>query len=166
MLVSMHTAIRAAGLLVMISSGCSGIAEAERRKELPPAAKTVLDRAAQIELLSLDPESGGEAPEAKRFHRNRILGSTVLAGKRKQQAVAVIERGINATSIKMECFNPRHGIRATHENKTVELIICFECHQVVVAIGNETSTLLITWKGQAELDALLSAANVPLAPRS
>ena len=26
------------------------------------------------------------------------------------------------------CFIPRHGLRATYNGKTVEVIICFQCH--------------------------------------
>ena len=31
-----------------------------------------------------------------------------------------------------KCFDPRHGIRASVDGKTVDLVICFECSWVYV----------------------------------
>lgn len=30
------------------------------------------------------------------------------------------------------CFNPRHGLKATHQGKTIEVVICYECSMFVV----------------------------------
>jgi hypothetical protein len=31
-----------------------------------------------------------------------------------------------------DCFNPRHGIRVIYDGKTNDLVICFQCFQVLV----------------------------------
>ena len=43
------------------------------------------------------------------------------------------------------CFNPRHGISVTHDGKTNDLVICFECLQVLAFQDDEKiGSFLIT----------------------
>lgn len=162
----MRTAICTVAVLVMIASGCGmDKAESAVRSKLPAGAREILDNAEQIELLSLDP-SYPKPVTKEQFHNWPVLGSTQLTGKRKQEAIAIVERGIDKKrDFMIMCFLPRHGIRATYRSKTVELVICFHCLRMHVNMGSETESLPLNGSGQAELDALLTAANVPLAPK-
>jgi hypothetical protein len=38
-----------------------------------------------------------------------------------------------------KCFDPRHAIRATHDGKSVDLVICFECGWVLVCIDGKAA---------------------------
>jgi len=64
-----------------------------------------------------------------------------------------------------KCFDPRHGIRATHEGKTVELVICFQCAQFNVYVGadGEGKHLLIGKGPEPALDKVLKDAGIPKA---
>jgi hypothetical protein len=62
------------------------------------------------------------------------------------------------------CFNPRHGIRASREGKTIDLVICFECLQVYVyAEEGRQGSFLTTSSPQPVFDQVLREAGVPLA---
>jgi hypothetical protein len=64
-----------------------------------------------------------------------------------------------------KCFDPRHAIRATTDGKSVDLLICFECHWVYVFPGEGGETVRLTiGDHQAVLDQILKDADVPLAP--
>jgi hypothetical protein len=69
----------------------------------------------------------------------------------------------NATPAR--CFIPRHGIRATHDGKTVELVICFECSQLWVHQGDAKDWMTIGKEPQSVFDKLLTEAGIELAPK-
>ena len=65
--------------------------------------------------------------------------------------------------IEKKCFNPRHGIRATHDGKTVELVICFECSSFDIYSGSEgsvekTKHLLVGKSPEATFNKVLKDA--------
>jgi hypothetical protein len=136
---------------------------------VPEKAAAILEKADQIELYSLEPEPDDKAakgPKATFFRGWLILGKTVLktATSRKQVLDALDEsvgRGRMA-----KCFDPRHGIRASHAGQTVELVICFRCGQAYFYLDprkDDHSTLSINRGTQPMLDAMLKAAHIPLA---
>ena len=64
----------------------------------------------------------------------------------RKRLVAALEKGVeeNKGDV-MKCFNPRHGIRVTHEGMTADFVICFECFQVMVYVaGGKGQRFLIT----------------------
>jgi hypothetical protein len=64
----------------------------------------------------------------------------------------------------MKCFNPRHGIRVTHDGMTADFVICFECFQVVVYVtGDKEQRFLITASPAPVFNQTLQNAKVPLA---
>ena len=136
--------------------------------ELPKEAKAILDQAEQIDLYSLDPAGGMLKKDAEKdgFHGWKVLGKTKLAdAKERKKVMAALHKGIAAGFGPAGCFHPRHGIRATLKDKTVDLVICFECGSMGVYHGEKGS---VVWTGpspQPKLDAVLEAAKVRTPPK-
>src|SRR5438067_11634669 len=82
----------------------------EKKNELPPGVRAVLDKATSVELLSLDPDGLGEGdkvPEKDRFHGYRVLGRTTLKDADTRKAVlAALDKGIkDSDGTRARCFN-------------------------------------------------------------
>jgi hypothetical protein len=127
-------------------------------------AKSILENATELELHSLEPSTEGKvAKEKKTFHGWEVLGKTTVkdAKTRKEMLHALQEKGNVA-----KCFDPRHGIRAKHGDRSVDLVICFHCGQIYVFLdgkGDRVATLTVSDRSQPVLDRVLKAAKVPLA---
>src|SRR4051812_18898683 len=94
---------------------------------LPAGAGAVLDKADEITLYSLNPDKKEKKPGTG-LQGWQVLGQTTLSGEDKKAIVKALNRAIAASDGSVAaCFNPRHGIKATHDGKAVELVICFEC---------------------------------------
>jgi hypothetical protein len=136
---------------------------------LPDQAKAILLKAEQIELYSLEPEPDKDKDKDKDTLQGwKILGKTVLkdASVRKS-ALNAVENGIGKGR-GAKCFDPRHALRATHDGKTVDLVICFECGWVYVYYDKKAeraATLVTSSKPQETLDKILKDAGVPLAKK-
>jgi len=111
---------------------------------LPESVLKTLSNANQLELLSLVPEPEKEKPK-DHFHGYTVLGKTAVqdAATRKK-VVDSLTRGMQGEINPAKCFEPRHGIRAVHDGKTLELVICFACKQFEVydASGNKQKFLV------------------------
>ena len=84
-------------------------------------------------LISLDPNlEPKDGKDADRFHGWKVLGQTTIkdADVRKKVLDAVLKGIQENKGEAANCFQPRHGLHATHEGKTVDLVICFECLQI------------------------------------
>lgn len=147
-----------------IVGGPYGLGYLSTGNVVPAAVREALAGAKSLELYSLDPSHQEEVPKDN-FHDWKILGKTSIedAGQRKQ-LVSALQNGVaESFGAAAACFNPRHGIRALHEGKTVDLVICFECFQVQIYVGDEQDSVLLTDSPQSVFDKLLSDAGVPLA---
>jgi hypothetical protein len=140
------------------------VAAEKEKNELPAKVKAILDKADQLELLSLDPDS--KKPKAKDdYHGWHVLGTTVVkkAEVRKLILEALVKGIAESEEHGAKCFEPGHGIQATSGGKTVDLVICFECKWVDAYFGDEKVTKLVTtWKPRTTLDKVLTDAKVPL----
>ena len=78
--------------------------------------------------------------------------------------LAALETGAkDNTGEAAACFNPRHGIRVKSGDKTVDLVICFECLQVKSFAGDKDGPSYLTTRSpQPTLDQVLTDAKVPL----
>ncbi|HVS36600.1 MAG TPA: hypothetical protein VMS17_13640, partial [Gemmataceae bacterium] len=135
---------------------------------LPKEVQAVLEQADQLDVYSLQPPNPPkEKPQVKDvFHEYKVLGKTTIkdAAVRKK-LVEEIEKGVANGFGAAGCFNPRHGLRATHDGKTVDLVICFECTSIEIFNGTAQS-FVWTGRGPQELfDKVLKDADVPLAPK-
>jgi hypothetical protein len=139
------------------------------RWRIPSAVRQTLENADQLELLSVQtllPLGKGmvKIPPVGAFHDYPVLGSTrITDASARQKLVAAFYRGATAKTEAARCFNPRHGIRATGEGRTVDLLICFECGQVRAYVAGEmTASFRIARSPQPLLDQILRDAGVPL----
>jgi hypothetical protein len=130
---------------------------------VPAATWDVLDGADEWELYSLFPdERNTELPE--RFGKWPVLGKTTV---RDPEVLRRLRRALWAATPRYEslngakCFWPRHGIRASHEGRTVELAICFECQHIYQGDGKHSG---VGREAQPVFDAVLREARLRLAP--
>jgi hypothetical protein len=81
-----------------------------------------------------------------------VPGKTAVKGAKVRAAIVISldmahpgERGHRRSLLQSAaCFNPRHDIRATHEGKTVDLVICYECFSLQVFLGDTKAGALTT----------------------
>jgi hypothetical protein len=95
----------------------------------PSDSRQVFDRSQDMTLYSLNPDDGGHVGKDT-FHDFKVLGSTRISGEQIKNLRLAFHGNIGKQYIKMLCFWPHHGIRAQHDKKTVDFIICFECRQI------------------------------------
>jgi hypothetical protein len=133
-----------------------------RPNALSPDVVSTLSRAETFELLSLSGEQ-----DAKGWHGYRLLGKTAVgAADVRARLLTALESGIaKSTGPGARCFVPRHGIHAVSGDKTVDLLICFECSWVRVFTGGAetTAAVVTTTAPQPVFDQVLQAAKVPRA---
>ncbi|HYS03626.1 MAG TPA: hypothetical protein VEW47_00390 [Candidatus Dormibacteraeota bacterium] len=130
-------------------------------------ARAVLAGADRLELLSLDPEAPLRS-SSKGFHGFKILGKTVITSEddRRRLFFALNKGEAETSGMLASCFNPRHGIRASKHGQMVDLVICFECLQVVAYLNNDKAGGFLTSKSpQPVFDSLLSKAGVRFADK-
>jgi hypothetical protein len=94
----------------------------------------------------------------------QVHGKTTLKAEDRTTILAALEKGIkDAPKFAATCLRPRHGIRATHDGKTVELVICFECFAILIYVDAKFErNPKVTGAPQAAFDKVLKAAKVPL----
>jgi hypothetical protein len=140
----------------------------------PDNSSLVFQNSQQFTLLSLDWVSNGHYKGPDSFHGYRILGKTpVSKGVKAQLITAFYDAMTDTSTTPMACFRPRHGIRAVHKGKAVDLVICFECHLfVVIPSGKDRSKVqwpllgnggnVVSNSAQSAFDRALTDAGVPL----
>lgn len=161
-----HTVVFA--ILVLIMAGCSSRV-VEPKNKLPKDLQVMLEQSEQFELLSLSPkELPHDAIPEDAFHDWEVHGRTTVKNvQTRQKLVAALEQGIAENEgIVASCFAPRHGIRVTHGGKSADFVICFECQQVLVYVGDRREKgFLVTASPQTTFDSVLTDAKVPLAEK-
>jgi hypothetical protein len=160
--------LRGAILLIAAATlmALGAAADAPKANKLPDKAKAILDKANQFDLLSLDPDPD-RAQVKDGFHGWKVLGKTVVKDPqvRKQVLESLYEGISKSDGVGAKCFEPRHGIRASVEGKTVDLVICFECSWVYVFFDKEEKrqgVAVTTDKPQPTWDKVLKDAGVAL----
>lgn len=110
------------------------------RAAFPGDARRVLETSEKLTLLLVDPSEGDyDAPTGSGFYDHRVVGQAVVESSAKPELLASFYDGLvppggsqNGLKQIAFCFNPRHGIRAVLDGKTVDLMICFECRHFEV----------------------------------
>lgn len=134
------------------------------KNKLPENVQKMFEGAKEWELISLDPNT----QDKEGFHGYKILGSTTIQGDATKDVMKVLVKGIDDNQEAIaKCFIPRHGIRAKHDGKTVDLVICFECLHLHIYVDGKKGDnhVLIARAPQATLDKILTDAKVPLPPK-
>jgi hypothetical protein len=137
---------------------------------IPEVVEHLFDKAETFELYSLDPDQRSKdgKPVAPKdgFHGWRVLGKTTVKepAERKRLADALRLGAEDNYGVAAACFIPRHGIRLKGDDKTVDLVICFQCLQVEVYVdGKREKGFLTSGDPQPTFDAVLKAAGIQLA---
>jgi hypothetical protein len=154
------------GMLVLLSFTVTAAGEVKKVKQLPELAKAILDKSSEISLYSLDPEA--KADKENELHGWKVLGkTTVKEAEARNKLLSALEKSIAEPGRGgFKCFDPRHAIRATHDGKSVDLVICFECGWVYVYIdGKAAAHLEMDTVAQPPFDDVLLKAKVPLAKK-
>lgn len=137
------------------------------KNQLSAETKRVLDAGETFVLFSLDPtppqvrlEFGPPADET--FHEFEVLGKAEIQDvKIRSELLTAIYDGIGAAGAPAACFNPRHGIRVTLGDETVDLVICFECR--IIQIYSSLEEVVLTNESPKQtFDRALKRANLPL----
>ncbi|TWT75927.1 hypothetical protein Pla123a_27120 [Posidoniimonas polymericola] len=163
-----------AALLLAGVTGCSSeesrlneaIAKLDPNQEyLPAEVEALLSAPHETELLSLNPEWLDDPPDDS-FHRFEVLGQTPLTAEESAAFFEALRAGV-ATRPDLpppDCFNPRHGVRITSGDQSLDIAICFECEQIYSYRGDEqigsreTSVLPATRYREAVSEHGLTAA--------
>ena len=121
----------------------SDMARLEER--FPKGAREIMEAADRIRVYELK-ECGFSVftPTLTPIEKNKFQGCTldrqteVRDQKLRKELVERIWHAIASSGNGNACFEPRHGIRAEHDGRRVELIICFECENFrgVSTVGN------------------------------
>ena len=138
-------------------------------KKTLPEATAALQNAAEIELISLEPDERKYNPaKPGAFHGWEVLGRTTLkVAEDRGKLVEAFESGIEESDGTVaSCFAPRHGIAVQHDGKKHEFVICFQCQSFEWHVdGKLEKGQPITSSPQVAFDELLTKAGVNLAEK-
>jgi len=108
------------------------VARAEDRvkKAFPDEAREVLEKG-DFEVLALvcerEPKAGEET-----FHGYPVTKKIAVTGEERSKLVLAIYKDVADGEGAAKCFDPHHAVHATKDGKTVDLVICFQCHQIEI----------------------------------
>jgi hypothetical protein len=146
-------------ITVLLSLASAIVSAQSRPNALSADVANTLRSAETLELLSLSGEQ-----DARGWHGYRLLGKTAVGSPDvRARLVTALESGIaKSTGPGARCFVPRHGLHAVSGDRTVDLLICFECSWVrVFTAGAETPAAVVTTSDPQPLfDQVLRAAKV------
>ncbi len=134
----------------------------------PKGTRRILEKSSQVVLFSVNPR-GNYEPNKQTFHRHEILGQTVVTGAEKTALLASLYDGFVPApggAMMFGCFNPRHGIRATLDGKTVDLLLCFSCGQFNGYLNDHQFATyeFVNGAPAPKFNQFLTAADVPISP--
>lgn len=150
-------------LVALCFAGASMAQDKQPTNKLPDDVVKVLEKAGELEVYSLDSAQQEKGNEG--WHGVKVLGKTTVKGEDAAKVAASVKKGVEEGGRGARCFIPRHGIRATYDGKTVELVICFECSWIHVYAGdaNKPQVLTISGSPHKPLDKILTDAKIKLA---
>lgn len=132
---------------------------------LPDTVEAALATGTDFELFSLSPDDQTNRDESDGFHGWEVLGSTpILDQSTRAKLLTAFRAGVEENDGSVAgCFDPRHGIRVKHNDKTFDFVICFTCYSVACYLdGERQKAILITDSPRGVFDGVLKAAKVPL----
>lgn len=108
---------------------------------LPSDALAILESAPELTVYSI----ASDAPttplekldQKKTFHGHRIRHRVDLKGEPKSVLLGKLYTAIAEQPHPKRCFIPRHGVRATTGNRSVDMVICFECSQADIYVDGK-----------------------------
>ena len=127
---------------------------------LPADATAILEQAPQITLYSISSNATAreKLDQKKTFHGYKIRSRVELKDDAKSEALGKLYSAIAEDPPPARCFVPRHGIRAESGNRSVDLVICFECSQLRLYVdGKEQIGHTLSAKPEQLFNSLLTS---------
>ncbi len=154
-------------LLLLACAAMAGPANDSFVAIFQDGGQATLEGSPKFTLFSLAPHAAQATPldrlnQKKTFHGYLILGSTEVKGQKKMELLGKLYTAIAANADPAKCFLPRHGIRATDGERSVDLVICFQCRQIQSYVNGREGGGLVSDAPQKYFDEVLRQARVPL----
>lgn len=130
---------------------------------LPSSQTEVLDQATTFEILRIDPDADPSTTGgADSFAGHKVLAKSAVTDPAARRRIReIVDSGLKAGGTQAKCFNPRHAIHAVSKQRTVDVIICFECSTAEIAEGSEVETRAFG-DVSSDLEAEFVKAGLPL----
>lgn len=127
----------------------------------------ILNTGERFVCFSLDPaRPKTNSPPSDTFHDYTILGRIEIPSQegRAELLLNALYKGIkDSDGTVYKCFEPRHGISATLAGETVDLVICFECGQIVVYEKKDVKAVIISRSPLPTFNQVLKLEGLPIA---
>lgn len=157
----MKTCVKSCVALVGLAllGGSATLSAQDGKNKLPDDVVALLTKN-EFELISLAPN---EEKDKDGFHNYKVLVKMLVkTDEDRKTIVEALVKGMEGKIVAARCFIPRHGIRATKDGKTVDLVICFECSQMHLYQGDAKAVHLLIGPGpQAVLNKMLKEIQIP-----
>lgn len=152
----------ALGLAFLLVAACSS--ETDR---LPAEVRAVIDGAESFELISVHPMPLRDEGSDRVFRRHPVLGRATADEGVAAEVRALLYRGINASDGTVAaCFNPRHAFRAKRGDRTVDVLICYECLTIEIWPAQGERFTIPTSRGpEPAMSALYTRLGLPIEGR-
>ncbi|MCD6052030.1 MAG: hypothetical protein K0Q55_3448 [Verrucomicrobia bacterium] len=136
----------------------------------------IIEKPDSFVLLSLGPDTETQnwaagitnappiKPKPEMLGRWEILGSTAITNRNEQQElISSLQKSLQLSAGKRyACFDPHHALRMKRDDKSTDLIICFQC----VAMHENNPRQRILWIDHSQrtnFDAVLIRHGLPIA---
>lgn len=150
---------------LMLVIGALALPACAAEPEIPAGVLKALKESKTFELYSLNPNVEDE-PDDTNYHGWKILGKTSIDdAKTRASLIAALQKGVadNSEGLVAACFLPRHGIRLSHQGKTIDIVICFQCFSSQVYIdGKRSDGFIHTDSARDTFNKVLQDAKVEL----
>ncbi len=169
-----HVLLILLGLLLPACSASdtgAGPLEVDFGNELSQPFRDILFQAGEFELVALNPDWPTKESKAdpKNLQGYTVRGRATISDRalRLELMQALGDGARENDGMVAACFNPRHAIIATHNGKTCEIIICFECLTFQVWDGStKIETVDLSETPRTTFDRIYTAAGLSIAPRT
>lgn len=129
----------------------------------PGEARWVLAAPEKFELLTLEPDVTRLPPNILRLNKvggYDVTAAAPIADRDTQQALlAALEADIAGGDdhLVSGCFQPHHALRLERAGHRVELLICYQCHGLLILADSQPRRHTLTGSSQGMLDQTLRA---------
>jgi hypothetical protein len=154
---------------VWIVAGVIAIAAVVMALVLWPSSHPELDpdQADRIVLYSLDPRGPGEdrpPVTGEPLHGHQVLGLVEITDlDRRRELIEALRDGISRGDASAACFWPRHVLRIEQDGRTIDYVICFQCHNYQKWVdGRHVTSSTISGDIAPIFNKPLEGANVPI----
>lgn len=143
----------------------SAVTAPERPAGIGVEVDILLRTAPTFDLLTLNPTPTEGVQPTDGFYGNQIMGRAAIEDPqtRGDLLTSLYRSMAESDGTAAGCFNPRHGIHASDGERSVDLVICFECLQLHIRHGETLTSALMTQSAHATFDRVRVDLGLPAA---